>query len=308
MVAGAGLDVKNQTIFVADPDTNRGSSLPNAGWPNIKTFPGDLKSTSKDPFPIPQNPKIGDSTSYNTYYGGFTLNKNNNVITGDNADARFTGTTLDAIRSVGAQKGKKVGAVPVPGGIETSVGVVSGSTTVDKVFIAPFAQVLSVTAFPSLFSFASPGDTWDSLGETSDPFGNPLSFGGVEYDLLTGPGLEPGDAATAMLGTAADFTGFDIFLHVAGDPLTLWDPETIGGPPNPLDDWLVQSDPIPEPPTLQLLLTSFGLLGLAARSRRRSSLGAGSVGERQAHSDPTPQPSRTCPSGITPLARISQCG
>jgi hypothetical protein len=279
MVAGAGLDLKNNTIFVADSDTNRGSALANAGWPNVAAFPGGLKSVATDPLPIPNAAKIGDPTSYNTYYAGFILKNNSDAITGDAADARYTGTTLDAILTVSAPKGKLSSATPVPAGIETSVAVTSGTATVDKVFIAPSSTVLDTTTFTSLFSFTSPGGVWKTTGESSDPFDNATLFGGVEYDLLSGTGLEPDQVATAFLGTAGDFSasGFEIFLHLSGDPLGIWDPEVIGGAPSSLDTWAFQGVEVAEPSALQLLLSGLGSLWFIAwrgtRNAARGGLG-----------------------------------
>jgi hypothetical protein len=270
-LAGAGLDVKNSTVFVADPDSNKGSAAANAGWPNAATFPGALKSQAGDPIPIPppNTPKIGTPASYNTYYAGLTLDDKNKV-TGDAADARYTGTVVNYVSTISAPKGKLASVTPVSGqGIETAVAVISGASAVDKVFIAPTSQVVN---FNDLFSFTLAGTTWSTTLKSQDPFQNSLSFGGVEYDLTSlGSGLTPGETALATLGTMSDFStsGYEIFLHFTGDPSTLWDPEVIGpGARGPADIETIQPSPVPEPPTFVLAVTG-AALGLGAWWRRQ---------------------------------------
>jgi hypothetical protein len=260
MMAGAGLSVKDKTVFVADPDSNRGSGLSNAGWPKVATFPGALKTAATDPLPLPTKPVIGTAASYNSFYQGLTFDKNK--VKGDDPATVYNGQVVTHIYTIGKTEGAQRASAPAPGGVETTIDVSAGETQVDAIWIDPLATVLDPTTLPSLFDFTSSGSTWSPQREISDPFGNATSFGGVEYTLDTGSGLAPGQDGLADLGTDTSFSQFDIFLHFAGDPLNLWDPQTIGGP-NTLD--IATDQTVPEPSSLLLLAPA---LGLGLRRRR----------------------------------------
>jgi hypothetical protein len=274
-VAGAGISVANRTVYVADPDSNRGSGLTNAGFPvkAMKTFPGDppasatsfgLKTAASDPLPLATTAKIGMPNTYNTYYQGFTFT--NAAVKGDDPNTVYNGQVVTNIITIGPPPAGKRASIMVPGGFESTIAVSSGAETVDSVWIDPLSTVLDPTMMANLFSFSSSGSTWDVQRTSTDPFDNPVSFGGVEYTLEAGgSGLLSGQDGTALLGTTADFSQFDIFLHFAGDPFTLWDPATIGGP----DDTAVELQSLasaPEPSSSLLLLSA--LLGLGFYRRR----------------------------------------
>jgi hypothetical protein len=274
-LAGAGVDVKNNTVFVADPDSNRGSAAANAApntWKasaDLPGFPGPLASKNTDPIPIPAAPAIGNAATYNTYYAGLALDSSSQKITGDAADARYTGTNLINLGFISAPKSFLYDKADIPGkGWETSLALNSGTETVDKIFIAPTSSLASAS---DLFSFSLAGSTWSTSEKSQDPFANPLSYGGVEYDLTGGSPLTSGEQATAMLGTTSDFSasGYEVFLHFAGDASNLWDPEVYGPIPSGSDLTHLQS-PTPEPSSIALAVFASAVLAGYGRHRRRT--------------------------------------
>ncbi len=293
-VAGAGLDVASKTIFIADPDTNRGSKLEHAGWPSglpAGRFPGDppaaaggsfgLKTISTDPIPIPGAPAIGAIATYNTFYAGFTLNDANKV-TGDADNARYTKTIVSEVQTISAPKAKGILFDGLPGGPGKTVVAVNplgfGATgivnLVDKVFIAPSTAVLDQTTNPSMFSFtidSDPSSTWTTTVTSFDPLGNELLYRGVQFDWTSGGLLGAAGPATASLGTILDFlpTGYEILLHYAGDPSTTWNPEVIGSLLNQGGLSQDQLELVPEPSAALLSLCgwlAFYFRGRALRS------------------------------------------
>lgn len=283
-IAGAGLDKATKTIYVADPDTNRGSTLDKAGWPDIAKFPGDppasatsmgLKTTATDPIPLPTAPVIGTIGSYDTFYAGFIFDDKNKV-KGDANNARYTGTVLNLIETISAPKGKLTAAAVVPGGAATTVAINTGGNYVDAIYLAPSQSVLADPQFSSLFTFTLPSDpmgllsSWSTTVTPFDPFGNERLYGGVRFDLTSGSPLAPSDLALATLGTISDFSlsGYELLLHYVGDDSSLWNPEVIGSSLNSTK-LSIEQTVIPEPASGILATIAFAAIG-----RRRSSKAA----------------------------------
>ncbi|HZZ42525.1 MAG TPA: hypothetical protein VFE58_06285 [Tepidisphaeraceae bacterium] len=272
-MAMSGVDVATKTVFLSDPDTNGGSALANAGWPAVATFPGVLASKNTDPIPIPTAPKANTPASYNTFYTGFQLTNKNVVASTDSP--YYNGTVVSYIDTISAPKGKLVSAAPAGGGKEeTSLAINSGNDTVDKIFIEPTSEVGDITGNPALFSMTSAGSTWTDSESNTDPMGDALVDGGIEYDLSGGTGLEAGEIALMDLETDADFSlsGYTLLLHYVGDDADVWDAEVYDQALDPNDPTGLQPVVVLPEPGIALVMI-IGLTSMISmRSRRAGSL------------------------------------
>jgi hypothetical protein len=276
-VAGINTTLANKTVYIADPDSNNGSTLDFGGWPQANAnFPGDppavgggslgLRTPSNAALPKPANPNNGNAASFNAFFTDFTLS--NKDVVASSVSPQYNGALLDVISTVGPSPVGLASVTPQAGGKdETVLTLASGTNTIDQVFVAPTAGTLDPNTDGGLFSMSSPGSSWSDMLATQDPFNNPLPDDGVDYTLNSGSGLAPGQTATIDLGTLGDFStgGYEVLLHFAGDPSNLWDPETINGTIDNSSDTAAYQV-VPEPSSCALLaIATCGLL-----TRRRS--------------------------------------
>ncbi|HEY2148516.1 MAG TPA: hypothetical protein VGH32_11300, partial [Pirellulales bacterium] len=266
-VAVAGIDVAKSSVFVADPDSNGGSSTTFGGWPsNLPSdyFPGNpprgagpnappngsfgLRTPSNAPLPAPANPQL--TGSYPQYYAGFSVAANGTVTSTD--APQYTGTYLSNVAAVYPTTVKALGAKPMPAIRRASSGATpsgtvtdeettvtldlpSGAAPVDKIFFEPSSKSLDPATEPALFSLNVPSDAnsqWTETEGAADPFGNALGNGGILYDLMSGADpLVSGEDAMLNLGTMADFSseGYTMLFHFQGDPNDFWLPQMVGG-------------------------------------------------------------------------------
>jgi hypothetical protein len=251
-VAVAGDSVANSSVFVADPNTNKGSANVDTGWPNV--IPAARKFAAGDPIPIPGAPVIGNPASYNTYYAPLQLN-NKNIVNDQSGDTFSLSKTK--VANVDVVSPQKVGVLfdgiwPPPNGNlwKTVLVVNSPYANVDGIYVAPSSLVSSMS---SLDSISLSGWT-DPILNPVDPFGNTRVDGGIGF-LSTAPGfnLMAGMDADLTLATMSSFAsiGFDLFLHYAGNASNDWDVQIIDQNPPSLG-----AQYSPEPSSLVLVLTT----------------------------------------------------
>jgi hypothetical protein len=285
---GAGIDTTNNTMFLADPDSNKGSADANAGWgPNFNADPNVAarRYAAADPIPIPARGVNASDMPINfgNYYSSVSVAGNGYVFAPQGN--RYSGAFIQAIEAIGPLRAFKRFAVPglakiqAPGAakglspasspVGEQIDIDSNiSDLIDKVEIFPTSS--PVTGFADTFT---DDDSWlesDIAPNAADPFGDPRAFGGFEFDVVQNPdadpdGLELGEMATANIETAADFTAFDIMMH---DAVTdTWSVQAIGANED------LATDQVPEPATMSLLALGSALLALivrSAKSRRQS--------------------------------------
>jgi hypothetical protein len=281
-VALAGISVANGNVSIADPDTNMGSGPTAAGWPhgqNALNIGFPFSSPAGSPLPVQANaaPLTQDFADFT-----FTGRSVTSV-----AAPQYNGTYVQSVNTIsplvvrranarGVVRPGPAGGIAPAGGqmdeeTDITIDIPSDSNPVDQVFVEPSSQTVDPTVAPSEFSLVddtNSSDTWSDTEMTTDPFGNTIADDGIDYDLTSGNPLEPGDMADLDIGTAADFsgTGYDVFLHYAGDPSDEWVPEEIGGTNfDPEDTASVQT--VPEPASIGLLL--LGCAVAAGRCRQR---------------------------------------
>jgi len=293
VVAVSGINTANNTVFVADPDSNPNPNPPppavgpGGSWPFPGTIPAGVATLPGAALPVPAAPNPAVAASYNANYDDFQFNKS--VVSSGQAP-QFTNTVLGSIYKIGPSAVKNINVAPrvKPNAIAAAVGTVkpaddptedetditlqipSDFDPVDQVIIEPSTPIVAPSSDPtadSLTDDSDPSSTWTDVEDTTDPFGNALNDDAIEYDMSGLDPLEPGQTADVDLATTADFStdGYDILLHFQGDPADEWLPEMIAGSdfdpsPIPADD-----TDVPEPATLSLLLVG----GCALLTRRR---------------------------------------
>jgi hypothetical protein len=242
-VTGAGVDCDNRQIFIADPDSNKGSTREDAGWDTCgkdacPTAPGDsppdlekrkYKPTdAKVPVPERGDKPSDDPKEFSKYYGTIKIAADGMTVV---ESERYTGVQIDKIETVCPLKAGPAGT----GGIaatppfltpfELSAGPFN---TVDAVILYPTALV-DAGALPGSQLQDPSGDSWQAtyLAPGSlDPEGNSRSYGGVRFNLMSGSGLTPGELALATIGTQASFPGYDVLMHVKDS--SMWLAQAIG--------------------------------------------------------------------------------
>jgi hypothetical protein len=296
VVAVSGINTANNTVFVADPDSNPNPNPPPVApgpgftWPFPGTIPPGLATAPGAPLPVPAAPNAAVAASFNSNYDDYQFNKS--VVSSVQAP-QFTNTVLSSIYKIGPSAVKNINVAPrvKPNAIAAAVGTVTPAAAptedetditlqipsdfnpIDEIIIEPSAPVVAPSSDPtadSLTDDSDPSSTWTDIEDTTDPFGNALTDDAIQYDLSSLDPLEPGQTADVDLATTADFSteGYDILLHFQGDPSDEWLPEMIAGTdfdpsPIPLDD-----AEVPEPASLSLLI----LGGFALGTRRRNRL------------------------------------
>jgi hypothetical protein len=280
---GAGIDTKNNIMYLADPDSNKGSGDANAGWGlNFKADPNVAarRYAAADPIPIPArgaNPS-DMPVNFGNFYSSVSIAGNGYVFAPQGN--RYSGAFVQSIESIGPLRAFKRFLVPAaaPLGLAAAVkGVRSASSPVgeqidiesnisdviDKIEIFPTSS--PVTGFADTLS---DDDSWtetDIAPNATDPFGDTRDFGGFEFDVQPNgganpDGLEPGEMDTATVETAADFTAFDIMMH---DAVTdSWSVQAVNAPEN-----LEGDQQVPEPASVCLM--GFAGVALVWMRRRR---------------------------------------
>jgi|GEM_PF-2372324 len=299
----AGIDIPNNKIYFADPDSNHGNAGTDSGitggFPGPATDPIVQAKRFKPSDPIPVAARIpgqpsATPTGVGAYYREVTVDPGtgqfllNAVL---NERYRFPDiTSYNTIERIKAAPR----ALPQP----LSVG--SAGLSGDGFFNSTqfnysyewditAGMVEAVDAFwffpnsafdPGSFSFTATGGTWQLksvLGpDEPDPFGNTWPFGGVMFSLMSGLPLLPGGKSEdnpsppGLLTFRSEslVTAWDTYFHDASDPLGL-DADPM------LQIWDVQSvggvmmdfpPHVPEPGLLSALLGA-GLLLRRSRPR-----------------------------------------
>jgi PEP-CTERM motif len=280
---GAGIDTTNNTMFLADPDSNKGSADANAGWgPNFNADPNVAarRYAAADPIPIPARGANPDDmpANFGNFYSSVSVAGNGYVFAPQGN--RYSGAFIQAIEAIGPLRafkrfaipaaarlmaaGSAAGVAPVPELIDIDSNI---SDLVDKIEIFPTSS--PVTGFADTFS---DDDSWteaDIAPNALDPFGDARDFGGFEFDVTPNAdadpdGLEAGEMATASIETAGDFTAFDIMMH---DAITdTWSVQAVGAHED------LATDQAPEPATITLLAIGVALACVAKRKHRNRSL------------------------------------
>ena len=282
-------------LYLADPDTNpnnpagaTGVAAANGGWPfNNPSFPGNnatynLKTDPGASLPVPANPTVGNgnAATWNQLYTDFSFTPNGTFdsVT-SNQSTQYNNCGLQNLQTIMKNPFKQVAAVGAGAGKEeTALAVALPSDTadpIDKLLVEPSQLALNPSTNAGLDSFVDPSEptsTWTVAEDATDPFGNSISDEGIEYDLASGTGLEPGQTATLDIGTDAEFAneGYDVLVHYepdADDPNGFWMPVVEAG--TELDPSAISEDQdidVPEPGTLSLIaLGGFALLRRRAR-------------------------------------------
>jgi hypothetical protein len=300
-VAVSGVSVANKSVYIADPDTNGGPAAANAGWiRNSPNFPGALASAANATLPVPALNSFdnNDPTKFNSNYDRFTFANQNYAAmnappliapTVTSPDApQFNNTFLSSVLVTGPSIVNKIKVAPrasasfarsairpatVGSDEETDLTLQIPETCspIDEILVEPSTQTVNPSTDPTAFSLTDDtrtGSTWSDAEDTTDPFGNSMTLGSVEYDLAGGTALEPGDTVDVDLETTSDFSslGYDVLIHFQGDPSGEWTPEMIAGSEYDPSDYPADDDaPMPEPSVLGVL----GLGGIAMTRRRQ---------------------------------------
>lgn len=263
-MAVAGIQKGTGTVFLADPDSNKGSGAADSGWPNV--IPAARKYVAADPLPMPAAPALNNQASYISYYAGITLNANNRNVTGVDPNGRYTGATMDRIREVKEQKTGFLfdGIRPDRGGDTQTTVAIETNKTINDMYFLPSKQMSS---FTDLNALTGTSGSWTALLTTTDPFDTELYYGGVHFRLDSGIGITAADtSAQISLGTLSSFadTGWEVLFHYADTPSDEWDMEVLGGPGDPAVLPQVQ---VPEAGGAGVAV-AVAMLGLGLRRRR----------------------------------------
>jgi hypothetical protein len=292
MLAVAGINVAGNQLYVADPDTNpstpagpTGVAQTNGGWPGDNAnYPGNapfnLKTSPGASLPVPAAPAVGNANAatWNQFYTDFSFAGNGTftAITSGQS-AQYNGCGLQNIQTIMKNPFKIIGGVPAGAGKEkTTVSVTlptDAAVSVDHVFIEPSQVALDPGVNPGLDIFSDPsepGSTWGISNLNSDPFGNALADGGIDYSLSAGTGLLPGETATIDIGTTAEFAneGYSVLMHYAPNadfPNGFWMPYMEDGTQLDASASISAAQQVPEPSTLGLVV--IGAIALAGRRR-----------------------------------------
>jgi hypothetical protein len=298
-LAVSGISVANSTVYVADPDSNGGPGTANQGWiRNNPNFPGVLATAANAPLPVPalNSFNANDPTTFNSNYDRFQVNNVMTTLNGKNIIAptvtspdapQFNNTFLTGITTIGPTLVNNIKVSPrlansaILAGIkpadtsaagdqtDITLQIPADATAIDKLLIEPAAQVIDPSANATgdgLLDDTSPASQWSVTDDPTDPYGNLMTDGSIEYDLTSGNPLEPGDLADLNIATTADFStlGYDVLIHYQGDPSDEWTPEMIGGSEyDPSDYPTDDAVDVPEPSKFTML----SILGMTLLAR-----------------------------------------
>jgi hypothetical protein len=267
-LTGTGIDVISRQVFFADPDSNKGNSRTDAGW----NFSGTdaavdaRKYTAADSaVPIPSRGVnlTDDPVAFDKFYGAITISADGYKITDSE---RYHDVTIRRIETISPL----VAGVVIDGINRPNIGILSTlvaasgpNNTVDKVIFFPTSQVVADLAAES--KFEDPNDMWSVaqylIPDNYDLFGNLRHYGGVEFDLLSGIGLSPGEIANVVIGTKERFTDFDVFMHIKNCDSDDWLIQAIGAPELLSGNQQTIQQAIPEPTSLLLLVSGCLIFG-----------------------------------------------
>lgn len=270
-VAGVGFDWQNREIYMADPDSNRGSKEVNGGWTVPRVTANRYGALEAALAPPIANRTGNDAVpeNYDLYYGTMRMNAAGDTIAASDANngitpqGRYTGVSLTSIEAIAPQIAAIKGAAAAGNGFATSlalVGDVGGS--VEEMLIYPVASI--ETSIVAQIDIAGWQAEYLSMGAL-DPWDTARPRGGVRFFLSaigSGDLFHPFDTAEGVFGTQTEFSGFDVFVRYAGSDA--WSFQSVGAPPNPqLFQTAVDA---PEPNTLALLCSLlFGILAVRCR-------------------------------------------
>lgn len=254
-LTGAGIDIPNDTMFLADPDSNKGNTDNNAGW-NGKGTDANVAArrfAAADPLPIAAN--AGQRPQY---YASLQFDPANGFKVAAQGD-HYAGATISMIETISPMRAARrartrllasAGRTP---DVQNQIDLMSGITDpVDKIELFPVSTVDPAAAD----SLSDPTSTWHETTiapNGTDALGDVQPNGGFEFDLTTGAGLTPGQDDVATVQTLADFSAFDVLLHDA--TTNAWLVQPIGGPEDDFGD-----QQVPEPSALMLAACALGLL------------------------------------------------
>jgi len=270
-VDAAGVDVANQRLYFADPDSNKGSGDANAGWNGTAKDArvAAIRYGAADPVPVaPRGANITDPPpNAENFYSNIAVDaaKGFQFMSAD----RYNGdkiTMVETIAPVVAAKRARpqVAAARMVSPAADTVNTLDVQSelgdNVDKILFYPLADPIS----GGTDTLAGGGSFTEHnvAANAPDPLGDTHSFGGIEFDQSGSTGLGPGVMDTATLDTNGDFNAFDVLLH---DSVTgQWSVEALNAPEDGFGD-----QQVPEPGALALL----ALAALAVRWSRRTAPG-----------------------------------
>lgn len=310
-VAGISTQKGNNTVFIADPDSNPNPNPPPpvlsapSNFPSPGTIPAGLPTAPTDPLPVPTNPDPTKPATYNANYDDFQFTKS--AVTSTQAP-QFNNTTVAGVFNIfpSAVKTIKVAVKAKPTSVSSTsaqftsadagdedetditLQIPSAYNPVDGILIEPSTLAVNPASDPGSASLIDDSDTasvWSNQEDAQDPFGNSDAAQdvGIEYDLSSGNPLEPGETADIDLETDGDFSslGYDILFHFQGDPSDAWLPEMMGGSEYDPSDY-PSDDLVPEPVAIAPLAFVALTVSLGRRWRRTSpGFGAGAVSTRK---------------------------
>ncbi len=272
------------TLYVADPDSNRGNANANAGWAApLRPDPAvnARRYVAGDPVPVaPRGANASDippNPGRDNYYAPLQMNGTDprlKTFANVAANNRFRSLYVSGLEIIERRQADLITAVPAPiSGPTNGTGTTAVAHTfeisaglaepVDQFWLFPDQTLASGFSLPT---FTAPGGAW-SLASTltpgaMDPWTNTRSSGGMLFSLTGGSPLLPGLAGT--IGTLqATFSGlvsgWDIAFRDALDP-SVWRVQAYG---QDLSNFPLQQ--IPAPAGGVGVLMGIGVLGMRRR-------------------------------------------
>lgn len=274
-VAAAGFDLNNDTLYFADPDSNKGNAKANAGidWsirpdPAVnarKYIPWD---GTKDVVPLAD--RVGNNApagaEVSKYFFGAKMAADGQVFDKSvAANERYKDVRiryLEVIQPVQIARSTPAGGAALGAGsplVSNQFDVTAGLyADVDDFYIFPNAKLVSMPSFDLCVSTC----TITTLPENGiDDFGNFRPYGGFHIDLGNNSPIQLGQIGHLSFLTDSPFDGLDALFGDASDPL-LYRPQVYGAPE------LFLPDQVPEPITLTIALIGLSAAWPHYRQRR----------------------------------------